>query len=143
MQAMSKTIQVEIVSAEESIFSGSCDMLFATGVLGEMGIAPNHAPLLSLLKPGEIRLVVKGEEEFYYISGGILEVQPHKATVLADTAIRAHDLDEAGALEAKRQAEKAIVERGANFDYSLVESQLAQAAAQLRAIQRLRKKSGR
>lgn len=135
-----KTIQVEIVSAEESLFSGSCEMLFATGLLGEMGIAPNHAPLLSILKPGEIRMQTGGQEEFFYISGGMLEVQPTKVTVLADTAIRAHDLDEAQALEAKRQAEKAIAERGANFDYSLVESQLAQAAAQLRAIQRLRKK---
>ncbi|MBI4357642.1 MAG: F0F1 ATP synthase subunit epsilon [Gammaproteobacteria bacterium] len=137
---MSKTIQVEIVSSEESIFSGSCEMVSLVGVLGAMSILPGHAPLLSLLVPGAVRLQISGEEEYCYISGGILEVQPHMVIVLADTAIRAHDLDEAKALEAKGEAKKMMAERGAEFDYSLVESQLAQAAAQLHTLQRLRKK---
>lgn len=135
---MSTTIQVDIVSAEESVFQGSCEMLHASGTMGEMGIAHGHTPLITTLSPGEIQLRNGDELENFYISGGLLEVQPHKVTVLSDTAVRAGDIDEAAAEEAKTRAEKMMQERGSDFDYSLVESQLAQAAAQLRAIRRLK-----
>lgn len=138
-----KTINVNIISAEEKIYSGPCKMVFATGQLGEMGIAPEHAPLLSTLRPGEIRVINQaGEEVFFYVSGGMLEIQPFEVTVLADTAVRAHDIDEAAAIEAKQRAEQAMQNRESDFDYSLVEGELAQAIAQLRALKRLRKKSG-
>ncbi len=141
---MVKTLEVQVVSAESEIFSGNCKMVFATGMLGEMGIAPEHAPLLTLLKPGEIRLVLDNdEEEEFYISGGMLEVQPYQVIVLADTAIRAKDLDEAKALAAQQEAQKLMHERGSDFDYSLVEAQLAKAAAQLRTIKRYRKRYGK
>ena len=111
---MANTIQVDIVSAEEQIFSGEAYMVFAPAVMGELGIAPRHTPLISPLKPGEIRLDVgDGKEEFFFISGGILEVQPHLVTVLSDTAIRADDLDEAAAMEAKKRAEEALARRSA------------------------------
>ncbi len=136
---MSMTIHVDIVSAEESIFSGLAEMVYAPGELGELGIAPRHAPLVTRLKPGEVRLDTGKEELDFFISGGILEVQPHVVTVLADTAIRADDLDEAKALEAKKNAEEALANRESDIDFAKAQAELAEAAAQLQAIGRLRK----
>ena len=133
------TIHVDIVSAEESIFSGLAEMVYAPGELGELGIAPRHAPLVTRLKPGEVRLDTGKEELDFFISGGILEVQPHVVTVLADTAIRADDLDEAKALEAKKNAEEALANRESDIDFAKAQAELAEAAAQLQAIGRLRK----
>lgn len=135
------TIHCDIVSAEESIFSGEVAMVFASGELGELGIAPRHAPLLTRLRPGEVRVqLLDGEEKFYYVSGGILEIQPHVVTVLADTATRARDLDEAAVVQAKEEAERELQERTGAMEIAEAQAQLAQAAAQLAAIQRLRKK---
>jgi F-type H+-transporting ATPase subunit epsilon len=136
---MSMTIHVDIVSAEESIFSGLAEMVYAPGIMGELGIAPRHAPLVTRLKPGEVRLNTGSEELDFFISGGILEVQPHLVTVLADTAIRADDLDEAKALEAKKKAEEALADQSSNIDFAKAQAELAEAAAQLQAIGRLRK----
>ena len=139
---MAMTIHVDIVSAEEEIFSGTANMVFAPAEMGEVGIAPRHTPLLTRLKPGEVRVQVEGrEEQFFYVSGGILEIQPHVVTVLADTALRARDLDEAAALKAKERAEKAIVDRASDFDYARAQAELAEATAQLHAIRRMRAKS--
>lgn len=141
---MAMTMHVDIVSAEEEIFSGPAEMLFASGVMGELGILPRHAPLLTQLKPGEIRIrVPDGEEQFYYISGGMLEIQPHVVTVLADTAIRARDLDEAAAVEAKERAEQALKGKTSEFEYARAQSELAEAIAQLQAIKKLRDKTRR
>lgn len=138
---MPMTIHVDIVSAEAQIFSGLAERVVATGVLGELGILPRHTPLLTSLKPGPIRIVrSEGNEEVFYISGGILEVQPHMITVLADTVVRATDLDEAAALEAKERAEQALKDRQADLDYAKATSELAEAVAQLQAIRKLRKK---
>ncbi len=138
---MTMTIHVDIVSAEEEIFSGQAAMVFAPAEMGEVGIAPRHAPLITRLKAGEVRLrPTSGADEFFYVSGGILEVQPHIVTVLADTAIRAHDLDEAAALEAKQRAESALADKTAEFEYAKAQSELAEAVAQLRTIEHLRKK---
>lgn len=135
------TIHCDIVSAEASIFSGEVAMVFATGELGELGIAPRHAPLLTRLSPGQVRVqLADGEEEFYYVSGGILEIQPHVVTVLADTAARAHDLDEAAAERAKEEAQRELQERTGAMEVAEAQTQLAQAIAQLAAIERLRKK---
>ena len=135
------TIQVEIVSAEEEIFSGEAYMVYAPAVMGEVGIAPRHTPLISPLKPGEVRLDMgDGKEEFFFVSGGILEVQPHMVTVLSDTAIRAHDLDEAQALEAQKRAEAAIADQRSEVDIAKAKAELAAAAAQIAAIKKLRKK---
>ena len=135
------TIQVEIVSAEEEIFSGEAEMVYAPAVMGEVGIAPRHTPLISPLKPGEVRLDMGGgKEEFFFVSGGILEVQPHLVTVLSDTAIRAHDLDEAQALEAQKRAEAAISDQRSEMDIAKAKAELAAAAAQIAAIKKLRKK---
>ena len=135
-----KTIQVDIVSAEKEIFSGRASMLYATAFEGEIGIAPNHAPLLSPLKPGEIRLENSdGSEDIYYVSGGMIEVQPYCATILADTVIRAKDLDEAMAKEAQQKAEQALQSRKSDYDYAILAGDLARAAAQLRAVKRLQK----
>lgn len=140
---MAMTIHVDIVSAEEEIFSGPARMVFAPAEMGEVGIAPRHAPLLTRLKPGEVRVQApEGGEESFYVSGGMLEVQPHVVTVLADVALRAHDLDEAQALEAKRRAEEELAQRTSEFEYAQARAQLAEAMAQLRALERLRK-SGR
>lgn len=140
---MASTIQVEIVSAEDDIFSGEAEMVFAPAVEGEVGVAPRHAPLLTFLRPGEVRVRKPGgEEEFFYVSGGILEIQPHVVTVLSDTAMRAHDLDEAAALEAKERAERLLADRQADIDEAKARAELAQAAAQIQAIRRLRKKLG-
>jgi F-type H+-transporting ATPase subunit epsilon len=141
---MAMTIHVDIVSAEASIFSGSAEMVFAPAVMGEVGILPRHTPLLTRLKPGEVRLKLPGgEEEFFYVSGGILEVQPLVVTVLSDTALRAHDIDEAQALEAKQRAEQTLKDKKGEIDYAVAESELAEAVAQLAAIKRLKKKRGR
>ena len=135
------TIQVEIVSAEESIFSGEAQMVYAPAVMGEVGIAPRHTPLISPLKPGEVRLDMgDGKEEFFFVSGGILEVQPHMVTVLSDTAIRAHDLDEAAALEAQKRAEAALSDQRSDLDIAKAKAELAAAAAQIAAIKKLRKR---
>jgi F-type H+-transporting ATPase subunit epsilon len=133
------TIHVDIVSAEEQIFSGPAEMVYAPAVMGEVGIAPRHTPLISPLKPGEVRLDVGGgKEEFFYISGGILEVQPHVVTVLSDTAIRADDLDEAAALEAKKRAEAALADQKSDLDVAKARAEIAAAAAQIAAIKKLR-----
>jgi F-type H+-transporting ATPase subunit epsilon len=135
------TIHVDIVSAEEQIFSGPAEMVYAPAVMGEVGIAPRHTPLISPLKPGEVRLDLGGgKEEFFFISGGILEVQPHVVTVLSDTAIRADDLDEAAALEAKKRAEAALVDQKSDLDVAKARAEIAAAAAQIAAIKKLRVK---
>jgi len=134
------TLHVDIVSAEAEIFSGTANMVFAPAEMGEVGIAPRHAPLLTRLKPGEVRVQIEGEEEqFFYVSGGMLEIQPHVVTVLADTALRAKDIDEAAALRVKERAEKAMEDKTTDFDYAKAQAELAEATAQLHAIQRLRK----
>ena len=138
---MAHTIHVDIVSAEGHIFSGEATMVFAPGSQGELGIAPRHAPLLTTLKAGEVRVQAEGQEEHsFYIGGGALEVQPHLVTVLADTAARARDLDEAAAQEAKQRAEEAVRTRSDKMDIAEAQAELARAVAQLRAIERLRKK---
>jgi F-type H+-transporting ATPase subunit epsilon len=134
------TIHVDIVSAEGEIFSGEASMVFAPAVMGEIGIAPRHAPLLTTLKPGEVRVQTPaGEEQFFYVSGGALEVQPHLVTVLADTAVRARDLDEAAAVQAKQRAEDALRDRGDAVDAAQLQMELARAMAQIRTIEKLRK----
>jgi F-type H+-transporting ATPase subunit epsilon len=138
---MANTIYLDIVSAEGQIFSGEVSMVFAPGKLGELGIAPRHAPLLTTLKAGEIRVQSEGvEEQSFYVGGGLLEVQPNRVTVLADTAARAKDLDEAAALTAKQRAEDAVRQRTDRVDIAEAQAELARAVAQLRAIERLRKK---
>ena len=140
---MAMTLHVDIVSAEEEIFSGTANMVFAPAEMGEVGVAPRHTPLLTRLKPGEVRVQIEGkEEQFFYVSGGMLEIQPHIVTVLADTAVRAKDLDEAAALKVKERAEKAMKDKQSDFDYAKAQAELAEAVAQLRTIQHLRKKSG-
>ena len=141
---MAMTIHVDIVSAEKEIFSGLAEMVFAPAIMGEVGIAPFHTPLLTNLGPGEVRLKLpNGGEEAFYVSGGILEVQPHVVTVLSDTAMRAEDLDEAAVLKAKEEAERQLHDREADMDYAKALAQHAEIAAQLQAIQRLRKRTGR
>ncbi len=136
---MAMTMHVDIVSAEEAIFSGPAERVFASAVMGEVGILPRHTPFLTQLKPGEVRVITPdGEENFYYVSGGMLEVQPHAVTVLSDTAVRAHDLDEAAAIQAKEEAERALQDKAAEIDYAQAQVELAQAVAQLSAIKRLR-----
>jgi len=138
---MAHTIHIDIVSAEGQIFSGDATMVFAPGSQGELGIAPRHAPLLTTLKAGEVRVQQEGQEEHvFYVGGGALEVQPHLITVLADTAARARDLDEAAAQAAKQRAEDAIRSRGDKMDIAEAQAELARAVAQLRAIERLRKR---
>ena len=137
----SRTVQCDIVSAEEELFSGRVEMVVAHGHMGDLGILPGHTPLISTIKPGPVRVIMQGgAEEVYYISGGFIEVQPYTVKVLADTAIRAADLDEAAALEAKKAAEQALVNQSADFDYAAAAVRLAEAAAQLRTIHELRKK---
>ncbi|ODS23163.1 F0F1 ATP synthase subunit epsilon [Candidatus Endobugula sertula] len=141
---MAMTVHCDIVSAEQQIFSGLVEMIVAAGTEGDLGIAYGHAPLLSGLQPGPIRVITQsGDEEVYYISGGYIEVQPHTVTVLADTALRAEDMDEAAALQAKEEAEKNLTNRGGEFDYSAAAVQLAEASAQLRTLQAIRKKLGK
>lgn len=137
---MASTIQVDIVSAEAEIFSGAASMVVVSGEEGELGIAPRHAPLLTRIKPGQVRVMLpEGGEEFYYVSGGMLEVQPHVVTVLADTAARAADLDEAAAVRAKEEAERALADRSADMEMAEAQARLAEAVAQLAALERLRK----
>jgi F-type H+-transporting ATPase subunit epsilon len=139
---MANTIHVDVVSAEESIFSGEAEFVALPGEAGELGIYPKHTPLITRIRPGAVRIKVPGqaEEEFVFVAGGILEVQPNSVTVLADTAIRGGDLDEAKALEAKKQAEELMVNRESEIDYAKAQSELATAIAQLAAIARLRQK---
>ncbi len=139
---MAMTFHCDIVTAEKSMFSGLVELLVVSGELGELGVTYGHAPLLTAIKPGPVRVVRQsGEEEIYFISGGFLEVQPHVVTVLADTGDRAGDLDEAAALEAKREAERALEERGAEMEYSEALSRLGEAAARLRTIEELRRRA--
>ena len=140
---MASTINIDIVSAEGAIYSGQATMVFAPGSQGDLGIAPRHAPLLTTLKPGEVRVVEpSGEEHAFYIGGGALEIQPSRITVLADTAIRAHDLDEAAALAAKTRAEEALRDKTDKIEIAEAQAELARAAAQLKALERLRKIKG-
>ncbi|MHB8916158.1 MAG: F0F1 ATP synthase subunit epsilon [Thiobacillus sp.] len=140
---MAMTLHVNIVSAEKLLYSGIAEVVIAPGARGELGIYPRHTPLLTTLKPGSVRIKVPDqvEEEVIYVSGGILEVQPHIVTILSDTAIRGGDLDEAKALEAKRAAEEAMKDKAATLDYAQAQAELAQAIAQLAAIKKLRKLS--
>lgn len=138
---MTKTMQIEIVSAEVSIFSGEATHIIVTGLLGELGIYPGHTQLLTALKPGPVRIIKPdGEDEILYISGGILEVQPQLVSILADTAIRAADLDELASLAAKEHAEKILSDKQADIDYAKATAELAQAVAQLQVISKLKKK---
>lgn len=139
---MAHTFHVDVVSAEESIFSGAAEFVALPGESGELGIYPMHTPLITRIKPGAVRIKVPGqaEEEFVFVAGGLLEVQPNAVTVLADTAIRGRDLDEAKASEAKKRAQEALVNREATIDYAQAQAELAAAIAQLAAIQRLRNK---
>jgi F-type H+-transporting ATPase subunit epsilon len=134
------TLHVDIVSAEGEIFSGEASMVFAPAVMGEIGIAPRHAPLLTTLKPGEVRVQTPGgEEQFFYVGGGAIEIQPHLVTVLADTALRAKDLDEAAALQAKQRAEDALKNRSDTMDAAELQAELARAVMQVKMIEKLRK----
>jgi F-type H+-transporting ATPase subunit epsilon len=137
---MAKTIHVDIVSAEQEIFSGEADLVIAPGEGGELGILPEHMPLLTRVKPGTIRIQKGGEEEIIYVSGGMMEVQPDRVTVLADTSVRAHDLDEAKAMEAERLAKEAIANRTGAMEIAKAQAELAEAAAQLAAIRKLRQR---
>ena len=140
---MTMTVHVDIVSAEKEIFSGNAEMVFAPAELGEVGISPRHAPLITKLKPGEVRVKVSDTESYpFYISGGLLEVQPHLVTILADTAVRAKHIDEAAALDAKAKAEEALADKTSKFDYATAQAQLEQAVMQLRTLDRLRKRGG-
>lgn len=133
------TIRVEIVSAEQEIWSGEGTMVFAPGEMGELGIAPRHTPLVTRLKSGDLRVQQEnGEQQFFFISGGLLEVQPHVVTVLSDTAIRADDLDMAAAEEAQKRAEQAMQDKTSAMDYAQAKAELVNAMAQLRAIEKLR-----
>lgn len=138
---MAMTVQVDVVSAEQSLFSGLAEVVVVPGEMGELGIYPRHAPLLTRIKPGSVRIKVpdQAEEELIYVSGGMLEVQPNVVTILADTATRGADLDEARAIEAKRAAEEAMKNRTADIDYATAQAELAEAIAQLHAIEQLRK----
>jgi F-type H+-transporting ATPase subunit epsilon len=137
---MTKTIQCDIVSAHEEIFSGEATMVIASGIAGELGITPRHAPLITQLKAGPVRVQkADGEEEFFFVSGGILEVQPHMITVLTDTATRGADLDEAAAKAAKAEAERQLADRTGEMEVAEAQSQLMQAVAQLAALEHLRK----
>lgn len=137
------TLHVDIVSAEASLFSGAAEFVSVPGEMGELGIYPRHAPLLTRIKPGTVRIkrAESAEEELFYVSSGILEVQPFVVTILSDTAIRGQDLDEAKALEAKRAAEEAMKDRSAAMDYAKAQAELAEAVAQLASIQKLRKRT--
>ena len=139
---MAMTVHVDVVSAEESIFSGLAEFIVLPGEAGELGILPGHMPLMTRIKPGAVRLKIpnQSEEELIFVAGGVLEVQPGLVTVLADTAIRGKDLDEAKALEAKKRAEEAMANKSAEIDFARAQAELAEAVAQLAAIQKLRRK---
>lgn len=141
---MAMTLHVDIVSAEEEIFSGTATMVFAPAAMGDVGIAPRHAPMLTSLRPGEVRVKTQhGEELLFFVSGGMLEVQPHVVTVLSDTALRAKDLDEAAALEAKARAEKALADRTSDFEFAKAQAEFAEAVAQLRTVRKIREQAKR
>ena len=141
---MANTIKVDIVSAESDIWAGVATMLFAPAEMGEIGVAPRHAPLLTRLGSGEVRVQQEnGDEVYFYVSGGIIEVQPHHVTVLADTAARAKDLDEAAALEAKQRAESALADQADAVDYAKAQAELVEAIARLKMIENLRKRAKR
>jgi F-type H+-transporting ATPase subunit epsilon len=139
---MAKTFQVDIVSAEQAIFSGKAERIIAPGEAGELGILPEHIPLLTRIKPGAVRIQPPdgAEEEVIYVSGGMMEVQPDRVTVLADTSVRAHDLDEAKAMEAERLAKEALTNRSGAMEIAKAQAELAEAVAQLSAIRKLRQK---
>lgn len=141
---MAMTIHVDVVSAEQSIFSGLAEFIAAPAEGGEVGIHPRHAPFITRMKPGTVRLKLpdQEQEELFFVSGGILEVQPQVVTVLADTALRGKDLDEAKAMDAKQRAEESLRDRSALMDFAKAESELAEAVAQIRAIERMRRQSG-
>jgi F-type H+-transporting ATPase subunit epsilon len=138
---MAATMRIDVVSAEESIYSGEAEFVVLPGIMGELGIYPRHTPLITQIKAGTVRIKVPGQEqeELVYVQGGFLEVQPDQVNVLSDTAIRAADLDEAKVLEAKRQAEEAIRARTEKHEIAIAEGELATISAQLQAIQKLRK----
>jgi len=137
---MGMTLHVDIVSAEKEIFSGTAEMVFAPAIMGEVGIAPRHTQMLTPLKAGEVRIRTRdNEEQTFYVSGGMLEVQPHVVTILADTAMRAKDIDEAAALKAKEHAEQELAGKNSEIDYARATAELAEAVAQLRTLERLRK----
>ncbi len=140
---MAMTVHVDVVSAEEQIFSGLAEFVVLPGEAGELGILPGHMPLMTRIKPGAVRLKLpqQDQEELIFVAGGVLEVQPGVVTVLADTAIRGKDLDEAKAIDAKRRAEEAMADRSAELDYARAQAELAEAVAQLATIQRLRKRA--
>ena len=138
---MAMSIHVDIVSAEREIYSGLVEMVFAPAELGEVGIGSRHTPFISKLRPGEVRVKVGDKETLpFFVSGGILEVQPHMVTILADSAIRAHDIDEAAALEAKRSAEAALADRSGKIDYAKAQAELMHAIQQLRMLEKYRSK---
>jgi F-type H+-transporting ATPase subunit epsilon len=142
---MAMTLHVDIVSAEKELFSGPAEMVVAPGELGELGILPRHSQLLTRLKPGQVRVrLLGGEEQLFYVSGGLLEVQPHVVTILSDTAERARDLDESAAQAARQRAEQAISDHRSEFEFARAKAELAEAIAQLQAIEKMRKsrKSG-
>ncbi len=134
---MANTIHIDVVSAEELIFSGEAEFVVLPGEMGELGIYPRHLPLITRIKPGAVRIKTANTEEYVFVAGGILDVQPHAVTVLADTAIRAKDLDEAKAEEAKKQAENALLNQNSKIDYARAQAEIAQAIAQLALIKRL------
>ncbi len=137
---MTTTIRCDIVSAEKEIFQGEATMVVATGEIGELGIAPRHAPLITRIKPGKVEVTLpSGEKLDFYVSGGILEVQPQVVTVLADTAVRANDLDEVAVKKAKEEAERLLANRGEAMEVAQAQAKLAEAMAQLQALERLRK----
>ncbi|NOQ91073.1 MAG: F0F1 ATP synthase subunit epsilon, partial [Gammaproteobacteria bacterium] len=138
---MAMTMHINIVSAEQEIYSGTVTQVFAPAEMGEVGVYPRHAPMLSTLKPGLVRVVPQeGEEQSFYVSGGILEIQPHVVTILSDTALRAKDIDEAAAMEAKTRAEAAMMDKASDMDYAKAKSELIEAVAQIEALKKIRKK---
>lgn len=137
----SVTLRLDIVSAEQEIFSGEANIVFATGEMGELGIVPGHTPLITPLKPGNVRAVLPNqEEEIFYVSGGLLEIQPYIVTILADTVVRAADIDEAAAIEAKERAERMLAEKSTDVDLARAGAELAEAAAQIQAARKLKKR---
>ena len=138
---MAVTMHLDVVSAEKELFSGTISAVFAPAIMGDVGIYPRHTPLVTGLRPGELKIEIEGQDDqFLYVSGGILEVQPHVVTILSDTAIRAEDLDEAKALEAKQRAEETLKDQHGDFDAAAAQAELARAAEQLRMIERMRKR---
>ena len=134
------SIRIDIVSTEAEIYSGTANMVYIPAIMGEIGVAPRHTPLLTTLKAGEVRVQIEGQDEqFFYVSGGLVEVQPHIITVLADTALRAKDIDEVAAQEAKARAEKAMEDNSSEFEFAKAKAQLAEAIAQLRAVKKIKK----